>query len=298
MTKLLLSQPLLSDQPVTNPRAASDQPRNGRLRIFVAPSDDWYAAPIMWCVVVQAPPGRWRDRRSLQYLTMSSFRLHISPMGYFDSKRNVDAYVRMADGYDGSVLVAVLERHLPAGASVLEIGMGPGKDLHLLRRRFHPTGSDRSAIFVDHVRAAQPEADVLLLDAVTMQTDRRFDAVYSNKVLHQLTRDELVRSLHSQRRVLNSGGIAVHGLCTGTASKRIAAGRASTTRVRRSPRPRGSCSRSSIPARTWKIPPTTPCTSSCGARRRTAHGGPLRRVRHRRPHRPRQVTRVDRPDRA
>ena len=60
----------------------------------------------------------------------------------------------------------------------------------------------------------------------------------------------------------------------------------------------GSCSRSSIPARTWKIPPTTPCTSSCGARRRTAHGGPLRRVRHRRPHRPRQVTRVDRPDRA
>ena len=136
-------------------------------------------------------------------------------MGYFDSKRNVDAYVRMADGYDGSVLVAVLERHLPTGSSVLEIGMGPGKDLHLLSRRFHPTGSDRSAIFVDHVRAAQPEADVLLLDAVTMQTDRRFDAVYSNKVLHQLTRDELVRSLHSQRRVLKSGGIAVHGLWYG-----------------------------------------------------------------------------------
>ena len=104
-------------------------------------------------------------------------------MGYFDSKRNVDAYVRMAAGYDGSVLVAVLERHLPAGSSVLEIGMGPGKDLHLLRRRFHPTGSDRSVIFVDHVRAAQPEADVLLLDAVTIQTDRRFDAIYSNKVL-------------------------------------------------------------------------------------------------------------------
>ena len=136
-------------------------------------------------------------------------------MAYYDSKRNVDAYMRMAAGYDGSVLVAVLERHLPAGSSVLEIGMGPGKDLHLLSRRFHPTGSDRSVIFVDHVRAAQPEADVLLLDAVTMQTDRRFDAVYSNKVLHQLTRDELVRSLHSQRRVLNSGGIAVHGLWYG-----------------------------------------------------------------------------------
>ena len=39
-------------------------------------------------------------------------------MGYFDSQGNVDAYVRMAAGYDGSVLVAVLERHLPAGSSV------------------------------------------------------------------------------------------------------------------------------------------------------------------------------------
>ena len=45
--------------------------------------------------------------------------------------------------------------------------------------------------------------------------------------------------------------------------------------------------RSSITARTWKIPPTTPCTSSCGARRRTANGRRLRSVRHRRPHRPR-----------
>ena len=136
-------------------------------------------------------------------------------MGYYDSEQNVDAYVRMAAGYDGRDLVAVLERHLPAGSSVLEIGMGPGKDLDLLSRRFHPTGSDRSAIFVDRVRAAQPVADVLRLDAVTLQTDRRFDAVYSNKVLHQLTREDLVRSLRAQRRVLRAGGLALHSLWYG-----------------------------------------------------------------------------------
>ena len=136
-------------------------------------------------------------------------------MGYYDCEQNVDAYVRMAAGYDGRHLVAVLERHLPAGSSVLEIGMGPGKDLRLLSRRFRPTGSDRSAIFVDRMRAARPEADVLRLDAVMLPTDRRFDAVYSNKVLHQLTREDLVRSLRAQRRVLNAGGIAVHGLWYG-----------------------------------------------------------------------------------
>ena len=53
-------------------------------------------------------------------------------MGYYDSEKNVKAYLEMADGYDGADLIAVLERYLPTGASVLELGMGPGKDLDLL----------------------------------------------------------------------------------------------------------------------------------------------------------------------
>ena len=136
-------------------------------------------------------------------------------MGFFDSEQNVDAYVRMAEGFDGRELVAVLERHLPPGSSVLEIGMGPGKDLHWLGRRFRPTGSDKSSIFVDRVRAAHPSADVLSLDAVTLETDRRFDAIYSNKILHHLTPDELARSLRAQRRLLHQGGLALHALWRG-----------------------------------------------------------------------------------
>ncbi|MCY4076068.1 MAG: methyltransferase domain-containing protein [Acidobacteria bacterium] len=136
-------------------------------------------------------------------------------MGFFDSEENVDAYVRMAEGFDGRELVAVLERHLPPGSSVLEIGMGPGKDLHWLGRRFRPTGSDNSSIFVDRARAADPSADVLALDAVTLETDRRFDAIYSNKVLHHLTPDELARSLRAQRRLLREGGLALHALWRG-----------------------------------------------------------------------------------
>ena len=136
-------------------------------------------------------------------------------MGFFDSEENVDAYVRMAEGFDGRELVAVLERHLPRGSSVLEIGMGPGKDLHWLGRRFRPTGSDNSSVFVDRVRAANPRADVLALDAVTLETDRRFDAIYSNKVLHHLTPDELTRSLRAQRRILRPGGLALHALWRG-----------------------------------------------------------------------------------
>lgn len=136
-------------------------------------------------------------------------------MGFYDSEQNVDTYVRMAQGIDGRELVAVLERHLSTGSSVLEIGMGPGKDLPWLGRRFSATGSDNSTIFVDRVSAADPSADVLTLDAVTLETDHRFDAVYSNKVLHQLTPDDLARSLAAQHRVLKPNGIALHSLWWG-----------------------------------------------------------------------------------
>ena len=82
-------------------------------------------------------------------------------------------------------------------------------------RRFRATGSDNSRIFVDRARAADPNADVLTLDAVTLETDRRFDAIYSNKVLHQLTPDDLARSLGAQHRVLKPKGIALHSFWYG-----------------------------------------------------------------------------------
>ena len=53
-------------------------------------------------------------------------------MGYYDDPKNVEEYVKMAESYDGQELIDVLHRYLPDGASVLELGMGPGKDYLLL----------------------------------------------------------------------------------------------------------------------------------------------------------------------
>lgn len=54
----------------------------------------------------------------------------------------------MAKGYNGRELIAVLNKYLPAGAMVLELGMGPGKDLNLLAQRYTVTGSDTSREFL------------------------------------------------------------------------------------------------------------------------------------------------------
>ena len=116
-------------------------------------------------------------------------------MGFYDDEENVEAYVQMAEGYDGRELVDVLKKHLPSGSSVLELGMGPGKDLALLAEAYDATGSDSSEVFLRRYRRDHPDADLLLLDAVTLATERRFDAIYSNKVLHHLSVDELRTSL-------------------------------------------------------------------------------------------------------
>jgi SAM-dependent methyltransferase len=136
-------------------------------------------------------------------------------MGFFDTHEGVDEYIKLADGYDGRELIEILKKHVPSGSSVLELGMGPGKDLALLQPYFQATGSDSSAIFVDRYRALEASADVLVLDAVHLDTERRFDAIYSNKVLQHLTKQDARQSLIAQHRLLNPGGIALHALWYG-----------------------------------------------------------------------------------
>jgi len=94
-------------------------------------------------------------------------------MGFYHTDKGVADYIKLADGYDGKELIAELTLHLKPGATVLEPGMGPGKDLHLLARHYTVTGSDFSKIFLDRYRADNPDADLFRLDAITIETDRR-----------------------------------------------------------------------------------------------------------------------------
>jgi len=131
-------------------------------------------------------------------------------LGYFDDLENVQEYIKMVDGYDGKELIAVLENYLNPGSSLLELGMGPGKDLDLLQKEYTVTGSDSSEVFLELYRKQNPAVDLLKLDALTLNTDRKFDCIYSNKVLHHLERDTLPASLKKQQELLNPDGILFH----------------------------------------------------------------------------------------
>jgi len=140
-------------------------------------------------------------------------------MAYYDDPKNVEQYIQMAEGYDGKLLIAVLRQHLPNGETVLELGMGAGKDLLLLAEHYTVTGSDHSRAFLDRFRKLHPDINVLELNAVTLQTERQFDAIYSNKVLYHLTADQLRESLQRQAQILKPGGIALHSFWHGDGSE-------------------------------------------------------------------------------
>lgn len=141
-------------------------------------------------------------------------------MGYYDSEQHVNEYISIAEGYDGRELIGRLHEFLEPASTVLELGMGPGKDLEILAEKYRVTGSDVSEVFLKLYRESNPNAVVLKLDAVTIDVDTTFDCIYSNKVLYHLSADDLHRSLERQQAVLNDEGIIVHSFWRGSGTER------------------------------------------------------------------------------
>lgn len=137
-------------------------------------------------------------------------------MNFYSDPNKVKQYIQMAEGYDGKELIARFRKHLAKGCTVLELGMGPGKDLDMLAKDYQVTGSDLSTVFLDLYRKEHKDADLLQLDAVSLQTEREWQGIYSNKVLHHLSKKELSRSLLRQRELIELHGIALHSFWKGS----------------------------------------------------------------------------------
>jgi cyclopropane fatty-acyl-phospholipid synthase-like methyltransferase len=134
---------------------------------------------------------------------------------YYEDETNVNQYIQFTPAHDGALLVEALTAYLDKGSSVLEIGMGPGKDYKAMSQDFKVTGSDRSKRFLELYREKDAAADLLHLDARSLDTERTFDAVFSNKALIHLTPDELQQSFERQHEVLNDNGLIMHSFWNG-----------------------------------------------------------------------------------
>ncbi len=118
--------------------------------------------------------------------------------------------MKMAEGYDGREIITKLRTYVPDSSKILELGSGPGVDLEILSRNYNATGSDLSEEFLNVIRKKLPKVKTIILDAVSIDTEDRFDAIYSNKVLHHLNDEDLKTSIRNQTRILEGKGVICH----------------------------------------------------------------------------------------
>ena len=138
---------------------------------------------------------------------------------YYKTKESVEEYINLAKDVNGGELIEKLKKFLPPNALLLEIGSGPGTDWNILNDTYTVVGSDNSTEFLNHLTANNPDGDFFELDATTLDTDKKFDGIYSNKVLHHLKDEELEASVKRQYEILNSNGIICHSFWKGEGSE-------------------------------------------------------------------------------
>jgi len=136
-------------------------------------------------------------------------------LNYYEDEENVDNYTKFTPAHDGAQLVDALREHVDPDASVLELGIGPGKDLKRLKEYFKVTGSDYSRLFLERYGQTDKSTELLHLDARTLETDRTFDAIFTNKALIHLSPEELQQSFDRQHDILNDDGVILHSFWYG-----------------------------------------------------------------------------------
>jgi len=137
-------------------------------------------------------------------------------VSYYSEQSNIEQYIEMSKEFSGAAFMKELKRYLSSGATILELGMGEGKDQALLKDAgFTPTGSDSSQPFLDRWNSANPQEKALFVDAVEFDIQNSYDCIYSNKVLQHLHAEEFTKSLDKQANKLNDGGILFHAIWYG-----------------------------------------------------------------------------------
>lgn len=138
---------------------------------------------------------------------------------YYNNEDHVKEYIALTNDIDNKWLLSQLYDTSAKNSRLLELGSGPGNDLAELKAYFKVVGSDHSELFLTHLKQRFPTIELLNLDAETLITDQKFDLIYSNKVLHHLSPEKLVKSLIKQLSLLNKGGKIAHTFWHGTGSE-------------------------------------------------------------------------------
>ena len=157
----------------------------------------------------------------------------VLPRGYPNGSSTIDFYDRNAADYARATRQISLEieierfmKHLGAGALVLDVGCGSGRDLIALRTAgMHPTGLELSEKLAELARDYSGCSVVVGDMRDPPFADASFDGVWAAASLLHLERDELPPTLRQLRRLLKADGTFFASVKLGMGTERSADGR-------------------------------------------------------------------------
>lgn len=129
-------------------------------------------------------------------------------------KEHVENYYKMIEDYDNDFILNHFRATVPEGSTVLELGFGTGQDYLDLKQDYQVDASDYSEHFIEAFNQNYDD-NILQLDAVTIEISKKYDCIYSSKVLNSLEEEDIICSLSRQYQLLNDGGYIYHTMWYG-----------------------------------------------------------------------------------
>lgn len=107
-------------------------------------------------------------------------------------------------------IISSLRKYLPRFKKVLELGSEKGDDLKLLHEFYEVVASEVNKEKVRYLKDEFIDIRVIVLDAVTLDTHKRFDAIFSRNILDNLSLLDINNSLKNQKNILNKNALIFH----------------------------------------------------------------------------------------
>lgn len=134
---------------------------------------------------------------------------------FYLSEEGVKHYFQLSSDSDSTPLINALKPFIKSSSILLELGSGPGREVFSLLGLKEVIYSDYSPIFLRKLKEKHPDCQVLFINAKQFSLADKVDVIYSNKVLHHFTNEELTQSILSQKNCLSKDGILCHSFWHG-----------------------------------------------------------------------------------
>ncbi|NDV26884.1 bifunctional 2-polyprenyl-6-hydroxyphenol methylase/3-demethylubiquinol 3-O-methyltransferase UbiG [Desulfovibrio sp. JC010] len=132
--------------------------------------------------------------------------MDLHPLEFYNA--NAEQYAEQTMALDVSHLYDKFLPHLPAGAHILDVGCGSGRDsLHFIKQGYKVTAFDGSPEIVEQANTILPiKAKVMLFDEMDF-APKSFDGIWACASLLHLMAEELPGMLKQLRTYLKDEGV-------------------------------------------------------------------------------------------